>query len=493
MRVICYVRVSTREQAEKGYSVGEQQERLRAYCIAKDWIVEDVITDPGFSGAKLERPGIQRVIRLVQEKKCEAVLVWKLDRLSRSQKDTLYLIEDVFLKNGCAFVSMNENFDTSTAFGRAMIGILSVFAQLEREQIRERMAVGRVGRAKAGLFHGGGFAPIGYDYKTIAEGGEGLVVNEYEAMQVREVFSLYLQGWPVNRIRKYMTARYTTKSGDWGNDTTIRDVLKNPLYIGKINWAKKIYDGKHEPIIDEETFNAAAARLASSQWKRDCSDGLERNSPFHSTHLLGGILWCGRCGARYFASGNYSGKGENRKYWPYYVCYSRAKSAKRMIRDPNCKNDRWPVAKLDKIILDQVRQLIFDPEALERAAGGNQEAPPSERRALLNARRAEAKGQIDRLLDLCQMGTLPAAAVADRLKSLQDEVEGIDTALRELAEDDPAERLEAARETLVGAAEILDNGSLDEKRELVHSLIHRIDLDGENIDIHWSFAPGESE
>lgn len=231
----------------------------------------------------------------------------------------------------------------------------------------------------------------------------------------------------------------------------------------------------HEPIIDEETFNAAAARLASSQWKRDCSDGLERNSPFHSTHLLGGILWCGRCGARYFASGNYSGKGENRKYWPYYVCYSRAKSAKRMIRDPNCKNDRWPVAKLDKIILDQVRQLIFDPEALERAAGGNQETPPSERRALLNARRAEAKGQIDRLLDLCQMGTLPAAAVADRLKSLQDEVEGIDTALRELAEDDPAERLEAARATLVGAAEILDNGSLDEKRELVHSLIHRID------------------
>lgn len=164
-----------------------------------------------------------------------------------------------------------------------------------------------------------------------------------------------------------------------------------------------------------------------------------------------------------------------------------------MIRDPNCKNDRWPVAKLDKIILDQVRQLIFDPEALERAAGGNQEAPSSERRALLETQRDAVKGQIDRLLDLCQMGTLPAAAVADRLKSLQDEVEGIDTALRELSEDDPAERLEAARATLVGAAEILDNGSLDEKRELVHSLIHRIDLDGENIDIHWSFAPGGSE
>ena len=244
LRVVCYVRVSTREQAEKGYSVSEQQERLKAYCLAKDWVVAQVITDPGFSGAKLERPGMQQLISLVQAKKCDAVLVWKLDRLSRSQKDTLYLIEDVFLKNGCAFVSMNENFDTSTAFGRAMVGILSVFAQLEREQIRERMAVGRVGRAKAGLFHGGGYAPIGYDYKTIAEGGAGLVVNEYEAMQVREVYSLYLQGWSVNRIQKYMAARYTTKDGDWGSDATVRDVLKNPLYTGKITWAKKVYDGQ---------------------------------------------------------------------------------------------------------------------------------------------------------------------------------------------------------------------------------------------------------
>ena len=113
LRVVCYVRVSTREQAEKGYSVSEQQERLKAYCLAKDWVVAQVITDPGFSGAKLERPGMQQLISLVQAKKCDAVLVWKLDRLSRSQKDTLYLIEDVFLKNGCAFVSMNENFDTS--------------------------------------------------------------------------------------------------------------------------------------------------------------------------------------------------------------------------------------------------------------------------------------------------------------------------------------------------------------------------------------------
>lgn len=107
---------------------------------------------------------------------------------------------------------MLENFDTSTAFGRAMVGILSVFAQLEREQFKERSAIGRVGRAKAGLFHGGGYAPIGYDYYTKEDGGQGLVVNEYEAMQVREVYRLYLAGWAVHKIQVYMHERYTTKT-----------------------------------------------------------------------------------------------------------------------------------------------------------------------------------------------------------------------------------------------------------------------------------------
>ena len=107
------------------------------------------------------------------------VVVYKLDRLSRSQKDTLTLIEDNFIKNKVEFVSINENFDTSTPFGRAMIGILSVFAQLEKDQITERFTMGRIGRAKNGLYHGGPTAPTGYDYVD----GK-LVINEYEAIQV---------------------------------------------------------------------------------------------------------------------------------------------------------------------------------------------------------------------------------------------------------------------------------------------------------------------
>ena len=104
------------------------------------------------------------------------MVVYKLDRLSRSQRDTLTIIEG-FLEHGVDFVSMTENFDTSTPFGKATIGILSVFAQLEREQIKERCSLGRVGRAKEGKYRGGGFVPIGYEYKD-----GSLIVNPAEAM-----------------------------------------------------------------------------------------------------------------------------------------------------------------------------------------------------------------------------------------------------------------------------------------------------------------------
>lgn len=147
--VAIYVRVSTQEQANEGYSIDSQIDRLNSYCKARDWAVHKIYKDAGFSGANIERPALNELMRDIKDKRVNLVLVFKLDRLSRSQKDTLYLIEDVFLKNDVDFVSISENFDTSTAFGRAMIGILSVFAQLEREQIRERTSIGRKERAKS--------------------------------------------------------------------------------------------------------------------------------------------------------------------------------------------------------------------------------------------------------------------------------------------------------------------------------------------------------
>ena len=130
-RAALYIRVSTQEQAQEGYSIGEQRERLIAYCKAHDWAIADIYVDGGYSGSNLKRPAIQKL--MTETAKFDVVLVYKLDRLSRSQRDTLYLIEEIFLPNTVDFVSMQESFDTSSPFGKAMIGLLAVFAQLERE------------------------------------------------------------------------------------------------------------------------------------------------------------------------------------------------------------------------------------------------------------------------------------------------------------------------------------------------------------------------
>lgn len=132
--VFGYVRVSTENQLEN-YSIEEQISRLKSYCAAKDMILLKIYTDGGYSGGNTDRPALKQMLADIKTVNVDAVLVYKLDRLSRSQKDTLTLIEDEFLAHDVDFISINENFDTSTPFGKAMIGMLSVFAQLEKDQI----------------------------------------------------------------------------------------------------------------------------------------------------------------------------------------------------------------------------------------------------------------------------------------------------------------------------------------------------------------------
>lgn len=356
-RVILYIRVSTNDQVE-GYSIEMQKEKLLAYCKAHDWIVVAIVTDPGFSGANLERPGIQKVIHEVESGNTDMVLVYKLDRLSRSQKDTLWLIEECFLPNNVDFTSMQEKLDTSTPFGRAMVGILSVFAQLEREFIRDRTFGGRVERAKEGLWHGGGFDPIGYDYID----GE-LVVNQQEAAQVRRVYDLYASGASVTEIRDHMVARgFHTKHGDWTHTNTVRSVLDNELYTGIVHFdGEKSEKDAHTAIISPSVYKKVRflrERAVSNQYKE-----------IESSHLLTGFVYCSSCGARYFPKKNKSGN-------VYYHCYSRAKVNKEMIKDPDCKNQNWKKEELETMVETELLKLAEDSQYLKecikkRVAGGS--------------------------------------------------------------------------------------------------------------------------
>jgi site-specific DNA recombinase len=248
--IALYCRVSTTEQAEHGYSVKEQEDRLKKYCDAVGLKNPKVYTDAGYSGAKLDRPALQALIRDVKAHKISKVLSYKLDRLSRSEKDTLTLIEDIFLSNDCDFVSITENFDTSTPLGRAMVGILAVFAQLEREQIKERMSMGREARAKQGKYAGSWRHPIGYDYID----GQ-LIVNDFEKMQIQEIFESYASGLGCKKIADQLNAKgMTHKYGQW-TESVVRSLLSRKTYIGYVRFGNEWFKGTHDPIISEDLFN----------------------------------------------------------------------------------------------------------------------------------------------------------------------------------------------------------------------------------------------
>lgn len=449
IKAACYVRVSTENQLEN-YSIEEQTDRLQSFCRAKDIKIVKFYTDGGYSGGNTNRPALQKMLADIEKRQINAVIVYKLDRLSRSQKDTLMLIEDKFLANDVDFISVNENFDTSTPFGRAMIGILSVFAQLEKDQITERFTMGRIGRAKQGYFHGGGYAPTGYDYID----GE-LIVNEYEALQVRELFERFKKGYSIHNCWRYMQSHYTTKYGAWKSEVLVRDVLKNEVYIGKIKFAGKTYPGKHTPIIPEDLFYEVQNIL---QHRRSYESTYGR-SPFRAATLLSGFIYCGRCQARYHGEhGNYS-------------CYSRTKGSPKYIMDPNCKNKKWKIEKLDQLVIDFI--CSFDYTASLHT--------PAEPKAPDYSRQiAEIEKKIDRMLDLYQLGSISLDTISLRVDALTKEKDALTKAMENQNKPARMEDFIAAKDKFVS---ILQSGTLEEKRACLGILVKKIVIDDENVNI----------
>ena len=459
--VFGYVRVSTENQLEN-YSIEEQTVRIRSYCQAKGWHLLKIYTDGGYSGGNTNRPALQQMLFDIKQGKADAVVVYKLDRLSRSQKDTLNLIEDYMLAAGVDFISINENFDTSSPFGRAMIGILSVFAQLEKDQIAERFTMGRIGRSKAGYYHGGPTAPRGYRYI----GGE-LIVDEFKASQVKEIFRLFLDGKSINGIARQMEQKY---GGRW-NAAGVRVILLNSVYVGKVKFAGTEYDGRHRPLITEEDFQAAQKLLFSPE--RDARKNSAQKNPFRADTLLSGLILCGRCGARY--AGNHGS----------YKCYSRSKGNLRYVKDPSCKNDNWAISELDALTISSIREMLDNNELLNAAIENAR--PASERKsneAEIADRIREINTQIERLLDLYQIGSLPTETLSGRIQALDQEKRAL-SALLEKRKDSFDVRKQSFLENIQNFRDHFDDSDLDTQRLLIRSIIESILVDGRNISMQW--------
>lgn len=458
--VFGYVRVSTENQLEN-YSIEEQIDRLKAYCTAKDMLMLKIYTDGGYSGGNTDRPALKQMLADIKTTDVDAILVYKLDRLSRSQKDTLTLIEDEFLANHVDFISINENFDTSTPFGRAMIGILSVFAQLEKDQITERFTMGRIGRGKSGYFHGGGNSPFGYTY----ENGE-LIVNETQAVIVREAYDMFLLGKSINSIFRGLSAKY---GGSWSANK-VRNILTNSIYIGKVKFAGMEYDGKHEPIINPATFNSVQRLLEAPE--REESKTTSQKTPFRAGYLLSSLVVCSRCGARYSANHG------------YYKCYSRAKSSPKFIKDPDCKNDNWEISKLDSLVVSEIYGLVECPSVIDNIIKKSSLKEHVEVDTnKINLRLKNLEKQMLNLVDLYQVGGIPMELLASKIKALDLEKELLQKKLE--SSKAPVNSTDGFLFSLKKFESNFDSSNIETKRLLVSSLVKSVHIDGLNVSIEW--------
>lgn len=485
LKVALYIRVSTQEQANEGYSVGEQTERLTKYADAMGWAVYKTYVDPGYSGGNTERPGLKELIKDVEHGRIDKVVVYKLDRLSRSQLDTLYLIEKVFLANNCDFVSMNENFDTSTPFGRAMIGILAVFAQLEREQIKERMNMGKAARAKEGKWTGGSTPPIGYNYDPIT--GE-LTVDEYEKTQILEAVDLFLKGTQMRTICNIFTKKGYTYKGrknkrfPW-DPKILKIVFTSKTLLGYIRYNGEWYEGHQEPILDEETFNKVTEIMEMRKEKYAKHTPKTRKQ---STYL-GGMIYCKQCGARYTKQ---NGRKSKSKEAPvYYVCHSRSNKVPAMVKDPNCKNKNWRLPDLDQLVINEIKKLATDPEYYnEIREKKNKKTDAPNKIIVIENEIKNINEQISRFMDLYGIGKFTIEQVGskidplnDRRAGLEKELESLNASSNKLSEE---ETIRVASEF----SEVLERGVLDEIRLAISTLIYYVEIDEEDVYIHWKFA-----
>lgn len=340
MKAAIYIRVSTQEQVEN-YSIQAQTEKLTALCRSKDWDVYDTFIDGGYSGSNMNRPALNEMLSKLHE--IDAVVVYRLDRLSRSQKDTITLIEEYFLKNNVEFVSLSETLDTSSPFGRAMIGILSVFAQLERETIRDRMVMGQIKRVESGL-------PL-----TTAKGrtfgynvvDAKLYINEEEAKHLQLIYDIFEEEKSITFLQKKLKELgFKVKSYSSYNKW-----LMNDLYIGYVSYSDKVHvKGIHEPIISEDQFYRVQEIFSRM--------GKNPNMNKESSSLLNNLIVCEKCGLGYVHRAKDTVSRGKKYHYRYYSC----KTYKHTHELEKCGNKIWRADKLEEIIISRVKIIALQLE-----------------------------------------------------------------------------------------------------------------------------------
>jgi site-specific DNA recombinase len=347
LRCAVYTRKSTEEGLEKEFnSLDAQREACEAYVAsqrAEGWLlVSDRYDDGGFSGGTLERPALKRLLLDIEASRIDVVVVYKIDRLSRSLMDFSRLVE-VFDRQNVTFVSVTQSFNTTTSMGRLTLNVLLSFAQFEREVIGERIRDKFAASRRKGMWMGG-WAPLGYEVRD-----RKLVVNEKDAKLVRSIFQRFLKtGSATILARQLIQEGARNKYGKLIDKGILYKLLNNPVYIGEAVHKGVSYPGEHVAIVDRKVWDKVQAQFQTNPRKRAGTARAQTPS------LLKGLIF-GPGGVAMSPSHT----RKNGRLYRYYVSQTTLKQGAAA-----CPIGRVPAAEIEKIVINQVRILLRSPEII---------------------------------------------------------------------------------------------------------------------------------
>ena len=490
IRCAVYTRKSTEEGLEQEFNtLDAQRECGEAYIksqVAEGWqCLPDRYDDGGFSGANTDRPALKRLLADIEAGRIDTVVVYKVDRLSRSLLDFAKMM-DVFERHHVAFVSVTQQINSATSMGRLMLNVLLSFAQFEREIIGERTR-DKIAAARRKGKWSGGHQILGYD---VDAKHCKLVVNEAEAVRVRAIFALYLEHEglvPVVQAlqqRGWTTKQWTTRKGQRRGGrpftkTNLHKLLTNPAYVGKVRHLGTLYDGEHAAILTPDLWQRTQLLL-----QRNGHGGTRARNQFGA--LLKGLLRCVPCGCA-MTPAHSTKKG---KRYRYYVCTAAQKKGW-----DSCPSKSIPAGEIEQFVVEQIRCIGNDRSLLAEtfaAACAQTEARVAE----LTAQR----GLVERDLqhwqaDIHALVTREASTPdLSRLADLHERVRLGERRLNEMQAEINALSAQQVTETEVEQAlsvfgPVWDSLTPREQAQVVQSLVERVDFDGRENKLSITFQP----
>lgn len=496
-KVAIYCRVSTVEQAEEGYSIDEQRRRNIEYCEKEGHEVFKVYEDRGISGKNISgRPGLKDLLQDANAGKFDLVIVWKLNRISRKLIDILNIV-DTLDKNKIAFRSLTESFETETPAGKLQLNIMGAIGEFERGTIAENVKMGMIARAREGKWNGG--KVLGYDIVEIPSEGKKrketkLVINEKEAMTVRRIFELYSEGHgykaTVNRVNQ---EGHRSKKGNPFATATIKEILKNPVYIGKIrynvrqDWNEKrrrninpdpiLVDGEHEAIIDTEIWEKVQIIL------NDRSK--THNRVYDSELILSGLLKCPVCGASMTVSmSTRKRKDGSKAVNEYYACGNWKNKGTAV-----CNSNSVKAEVADEVVINKLIETVNNELLLKKVINNinknksSKLKPKLDEMNLVNKEIDKLNGKKNSSIELFEDGILTKNELAERVKKLNEEIDTLKFRLDEikqdvmLAEGEPVP-FELVSQVMKKFGQVFNESSTRQQRkQLLNLLVSKVTID----------------